>query len=141
MLLAGAFVGIVAGLLAQPAVAGVEGDVRIFARLALVLPALVFVGWWVAVPGVAADRDEVEPVVHSTIDVDARLDRIESTFDTAAVPRAGRHAIEPANPQIQAEFRRSIRRVEPSTAVGMERFGIRRPDVPQLPLPIERRPG
>jgi hypothetical protein len=93
LLLAGAIVGLAGGLLAQSSVEGsLRGhqDLEWLVRLALVLPALIFVAWWLLSPGIA---DEPEELVEEPIDADERLERIEATFDDAAVPRAAARAL------------------------------------------------
>src|SRR5688572_29481086 len=111
LLLWGGIVGLAAGLVAQRAVAhnataGSEYEWLI--RGALVLPAVIFFLWWLVFPGIALD----EPATDLTpkIDAEERLERIEATFDAAAVPRARRTSFDQVNDDARAVYRASIRR-------------------------------
>lgn len=128
MLAFGALFGVVAGLLAQGAVSGVDEDIRSLVRLALLLPAGIFVAWWLLIPGMAVDADEVEPIADARIDVEARVERIEAAFDAMAVPRMGAHRVSPPDEATRDELRSSIRR--PDVSEDPARFGIRRPTSP-----------
>ena len=94
-------------------------------RGALVLPAVVFFLWWALFPGIALDElteDEIEP-----IPAEERLERIEATFDAAAVPRARRTSFEQVNADARATYGASIRRDTNLAAADAASFGIRRP--------------
>lgn len=126
MLLAGAVVGVVAGIVGQPVTGGVHPDIDLLARAALFVPVVLYVAWWLLMPGYRVDADETPiPEGVTAPDVTDRVERIEATFDSAAVPRAGRFRIEPAGEEEQAAFRASIRR-SPSTGVDRAQFGLGR---------------
>lgn len=128
MLAIGALVGVIAGILAQVAVNGVDEDIRALVRMALLLPAGIFVAWWLLIPGMAVDADEIEPIADTRIDVDARVERIEAAFDETAVPRMGAHRVSPPDEATRDELRSSIRR--PDVSEDPARYGTRRPSIP-----------
>ena len=86
MLAAGAVVGVAVGLLAQLFLAGVDEEIRGLVRMALLLPGVIFILWWVLSPRPALEQEEREEAADAgrTIDPQARLEKIESTFDTPA---------------------------------------------------------
>lgn len=119
--------GLVAGLVAQRAVdAGMHGsEYEWLVRGALVFPAVIFFLWWLLVPGIALEEPletELTP-----IDADERLERIEATFDSAAVPRARRTTFEQANDEARAMYRASIVRDSELGSSDSTNYGIRRP--------------
>ena len=90
----------------------------------MLLPALIYVAWWLVDPTVAR-QDAAGP--EPTINAQARLERIESTFDEAAVPRARRERpVAGEDAPARREFRSSIRR-EDEVDVDPGSFGVRRP--------------
>ena len=119
------------GLIAQVAVhETIDGsDIEPLVRLALVLPAFVFLLWWLLIPGLSLE-EPAEPVALAPIDPEERLDRIEATFDTAAVPRARRHELEQVDGAAHRTYRATIRRDEDQATVDPNSFGIRRPELP-----------
>lgn len=132
MILAGALVGLVGGIVATMVVPDVDSDLRGLVRLAFVLPVAVYVLWWLASPGITLERDEAEPAA-AAVDVEERIERIEATFDQAAMPRAGRHSIDPVDPATAASFRSSIRRAPATSAADVAQYGVRHPE-PQARL-------
>lgn len=128
MLAAGALVGIVVGLGAQALVGGVDEEIRGLVRVALLLPAGIFVAWWLLVPGISLDRGETEPDVDGRIDVAAKVERIEAAFDETAVPRVGGHRVTPPEGAVREELRNTIRR--PQASADTSQFGLRRPTPP-----------
>lgn len=131
MLAAGAAVGLLAGLLAQPFVTQLhlhDGEIEGLVRLALLLPAGIFVAWWLLVPGMSlrADEPDVDVEAQDTVDPESRLQQIEATFDSTAVPSADRHRITRPSPTVRAELRDSVRRPQAAPGAG-GRFGVGRP--------------
>jgi len=129
MILAGALVGLLAGIVASLLVPDVESDIRGLVRLAFVLPAAIYVLWWLGSPGITLEHDDAVPVEPS-VDIEERIEQIEATFDQAAMPRAGRHSIDPVDPAAVATFRRSIRRARATSAADIAQFGVRHPESP-----------
>lgn len=127
MLAVGAVVGLVAGLVAQLFVGGVDGELGWLVRLALLLPAVVFVGWWLLVPGLKleepADERTAEPAGAAQ---DGRVERIAMVFDSAAVPSRRRHRIEPADSALRETYRASVRRDRGARTESKDAWGIRR---------------
>lgn len=114
MLATGAIVGLVGGLVAQLLVAGADPELRWVVRIALLVPGVVFVGWWLVGPGIGADRDEHEAAAPdgARLDVDARIARIEAAFDSTAgaPPRPAAHHRTDVDADARRELRASIRR-------------------------------
>lgn len=134
----GGITGLVGGLVAQRAVdhnvaAGTEYEWLV--RGALVLPAVIFFLWWMLFPGIALE--EPAEAVAEPIAAEERLERIEATFDSAAVPRARRTTFEHVNDGARAAYRASIRRDHDLAAVDPASFGIRRPVRRDTPVPVE----
>lgn len=126
MLAAGALVGLLAGLASQALAGGVDPDIRGLVRVALLLPAGVFVAWWLLVPGIGVDSDEVvaEDRAAAPLDVETRVRQIEAAFDDTAVPRSSGHRIARPDPATRDALRRTIRR--PAASGDAHRFGVRR---------------
>lgn len=126
MLVWGGVAGLVAGLVAQRAVDGTGGqgpEYEWLVRGALVLPAVIFFLWWLLFPGIALEepaQEEVEP-----IDAEERLERIEATFDSAAVPRARRRSFQTVDDAARLAYRATIRR-DDVVAADPANYGIRR---------------
>ncbi len=122
--------GLAAGVLTQGFVTDalhVHGsELEWLVRFALILPGLIFVAWWLLFPGISIDEPE-EMSTTAPIDPAERLERIEATFDAAAVPRARRSAFEAVDEQERTAYRNSIRRDPQLAAVEPSSFGIRRP--------------
>ena len=117
-----------AGLVAQRAVAdNVTADTEYewLIRGALVLPAVIFFLWWLLFPGIALEEPAVEEF--DSIDADERLERIEATFDAAAVPRARRTSVEQVDDGARRAYRASVRRDPDIAAADHASYGIRRP--------------
>lgn len=121
--------GLVAGLVAQRAVDanGAQGtEYEWLVRTALVLPAVIFFLWWMLFPGIALEEPSEEEL--TPIDAEERLERIEATFDAAAVPRARRSRLDHDVDDIErATYRASIRRDPDFAAADPASYGIRRP--------------
>jgi hypothetical protein len=105
----GAVVGLAAGLVAQAAVTGdgVGAAPEWLVRLALVLPGVIFLTWLLASRSLLFDEPG-ESAVRATVDSEERLERLERTFDSAAVPRARRASIDSASEVRRSEYRQSI---------------------------------
>lgn len=126
----GAFVGLAAGIVSLLLIGtDVRGSADEIVPLALMLPAGIYVLWWIAFPGMALDRVDVVPDAEQQIDVDERVRTIEATFDDLAVPGARKRSILPADRAATAQFRASIRRGRATTPEDMAQFGISRPAV------------
>jgi hypothetical protein len=111
MLAAGSIVGIVAGLLTQPFLGNVDEDIRGLVRVAMMLPGVVFTAWWLLSPRPALEQEErglAEPT--HAVDARERLQKIESTFDSAAVPAARRGSFEAVDEDSRALLQDSVRR-------------------------------
>ena len=124
----GAIVGLVLGVAAQFAISSAPHSELVgLVRAAMFLPVVCFMVWWFAFPGINLDSDDVADVTDmtATIDVDARLQRIEDAFDAAAVPSARHHAFDVEDEAQRTRFRASIRRSESS--IESSTFGVRRP--------------
>lgn len=111
MLAVGALVGLVAGLVTLFLLRDHDSLSRedwSLVPLAMLLPSLVFVGWWLLVPGLAVDRDETHPVgdAERAASIDARIARIEAAFSDPMVPRP-RRALE-VDPGVGAQLRGSV---------------------------------
>ena len=119
----------VAGIVVQLLLDGPADAPTNVVRVALLLPAALFIAWWCAFPGLALD--EREEVAAPTIDVDARIERIERSFDATAVPRASHRVAASVDETERALFRASVRR---SGAGVTERdhsvWGVPRPPAP-----------
>ena len=128
LLLAGAVVGLLGGLLAQVLVdEGVSGsDIEWLVRAALVLPAVIFVSWWLLAPGIALDEPS-DTGIPVTIDPAERLGRIEATFDTAAVPCTRRRSLDSGDAVVASDYRASLRRDASDATVDRASFGVARP--------------
>ncbi len=128
LLLWGGATGLVAGLIAQRAVdhnAASGSTYEWLIRGALVLPAVIFFAWWLLFPGIALDEpaEDVTP----KIDAEERLERIEATFDAAAVPRARRTSFDEIDADARREYLASVRR-DPTLVTGEPtNYGVRRP--------------
>lgn len=128
LLLWGGITGLVAGLVAQRAVAhNVAADTQYewLIRGALVLPAVIFFLWWALFPGIALDEHTEEEI--APIPAEERLERIEATFDSAAVPRARRTTFEHVNDGARTMYRGTIRRDMTQLVAERSSFGITRP--------------
>lgn len=128
MLAVGAGVGLALGVLSLILIGIPDDDQAWLERAALLLPTVVYVVWWFIDPNLQQLADE--PVEDDqTPPADVRIERIESVFDEAAVPRARRER--PTLPQDSPrrnELRASIRRDEDAAAeIDPESFGVRRP--------------
>lgn len=110
MLVGGASVGLAAGLLAQPYLGGVDAEVRSLARLALLLPGLVFLAWWLFTPDVASDTHGDAPTAPGTRDVEARMTALVAAIDGADAPRAGRPRPGDVDDATREELRRTVPR-------------------------------
>jgi hypothetical protein len=120
-----ALIGLLVGLFALPLV-NVDDDIEGLIRLAMVLPAAVFVLWWMFFPGIALDK-EYQPVpAEDLVDVQARIDQIEQTFDAATFPRATRRSVTPVDAATATDFRGSIRRDGAASPEDVAKWGIRR---------------
>ncbi len=119
------------GIVAQRSVTGhVAGGAEYewLVRGALVLPAVIFFLWWLLFPGIALEEPPAEEQV-APIDADERLERIEATFDSAAVPQARRSRLDHDVDDVErATYRASIRRDASIGAAEPASFGIRRPE-------------
>lgn len=124
MLATGAVVGLGAGLALQPFLGDVDSEIRALVRAALLLPGIIFIAWWVLIPGVNVENDEESVPDGRLIDAEARLERIEAAFDDTAVPHPGSVRIEAPDPAVREELRRSIHRPEPIAKP--EDYGLRR---------------
>lgn len=126
MLAIGAMVGLVVGIVAQVFVGGVDGELGWLVRLALLVPALVFVAWWLLVPGLRLE--EGMPAVPPELQ-DApgpsRLERIETVFDTAAVPRSRRTRLERPGDGLRETYRSSVRREDADVDEAAEAWRMR----------------
>ncbi len=120
----GAVVGIVAGVIALATLGRPDGEIDWLIRIALLLPGVVYVAWWLIGPGIGPSVAE-HGELPKTLDAQQRLERIESTFDSAAVPRPRRAqpAIGEDAPGLR-EFRASIRRAA-STEADSAKYGVR----------------
>lgn len=124
----GGAAGLIGGLIAQRAVDGTNGqppEYEWLIRGALVLPAVIFFLWWLLFPGIALEEPAEEEL--APIDADERLERIEATFDAAAVPRARRTTVDQVNDEARGAYRASIRRDAGAAPVDPAIYGIRRP--------------
>lgn len=126
MLARGAVVGLAAGIVSQAFVGGVDGELGWLVRLALLLPAVVFVAWWLLVPGLrledatdAAPADAQEPAALS------RVERIETVFDSAAVPRGRRGQLEQPDDGLRETYRSSVRRDGPAGDEAADAWRVR----------------
>jgi hypothetical protein len=111
-------------------------DMVALIRLALLMPAGVFVMWWMLGPGIkieevadTAEAPETDPDVLAK-----RMREVEHVFDNVAVPAAKRVSSDDE----RAWFRASIRRELPSEGVSNETWGLPRrtsavtaPDAPR----------
>jgi hypothetical protein len=137
----GAVVGLAAGLVAQAAVTqeGVGGVPEWLVRLALVLPGVLFLTWMLVARATVLDEPIVDaPIVE--IDPEAKLERIEAAFDTAAVPQARRTSMDPASSGLRTEYHRSLgARPEDADPVLRETFGLptRAAAVPATPAKVD----
>ncbi len=128
LLLAGGATGLAAGLVAQRAVEGHAGagtEYEWLIRGALVLPAVIFFLWWLLFPGISLEEPAEDDA--PMIDATERLERIEATFDSAAVPHARHHRFDGVDGEARTAYRRSIRRRSGAQADPAS-FGIRRPE-------------
>lgn len=126
MLAIGAVVGLVGGLVAQAFVGGVEGELGWLVRLALLVPALVFVAWWLLVPGLRLDQGmPAAPPEVQEPPAPSRLERIETVFDAAAVPRTRRTRLEQPGERLRETYRSSVRREDPDVDEAAEAWRMR----------------
>ncbi len=115
--------GLVAQLVVDTGAYGTEYEWLV--RGALVLPAVIFFLWWLLFPGVALEEPAEEAL--APIEAEERLERIEATFDAAAVPRARRTSVDQVNDEARGTYRASIRRDPDLAAIDPTTYGIRRP--------------
>jgi hypothetical protein len=132
LLAEGAIAGFVVGLIAQAFVSdSYSGAYEWLVRVALMLPAVVFLAWWQLSPGLRRELAGEPPATGDlgdpAVDVADRERRIEHVFDSAAVPRARRDRPELVeDAPARSEFRRSIRRDSAGSA-DVDAFGVPRP--------------
>ncbi len=124
----GALVGLVVGLVAQLFVNGnTPSEIVPLVRIALLFPAVIFGVWWLLSPELKHADEVLEVAPDETgVDVDARLRRIEETFDATAVPAARRHGLDGPSGNERDRFRASIVRPAVSDDPAHE-FGVPRP--------------
>jgi hypothetical protein len=124
----GALAGIALGLVAQLFVdrIGATSDIVPLVRISLLFPAVVFGLWWLLSPELTLDV-EPELIDRGVVDADERLRRIESTFDTAAVPRARQRDLNGTTIDDRARFRASIGIHASTEGADPAAFGVPRP--------------
>jgi hypothetical protein len=128
LLAAGAVVGVAAGLVAQAFVSSsIHGEIEGLVRMALLLPGLVFIGWWLLSP-VGTTELLVDAPTDSAPAVADRAERVEHVFDSAAVPRARRSRLHPSDDHAAREIYQSTLRRHPQSDVSTASFGVRRPE-------------
>ena len=92
-----------------------------FLQLAMMLPAVIFVMWWMIGPGLTIDQvDDAEAPVTDPQDLAERIRAVEHVFDNVAVPAAKRAAHEDE----REWFRASINRDSPDAAGAGETWGL-----------------
>jgi hypothetical protein len=132
----GGAVGLIAGLVAQAAVAyGNTSEIVSLARLAMLIPFILYMLWWAIGPGVGIDNaDRLATSIDTEPEQDDMLERrmamIERSFDEMAVPRPHRVARMDAETNEHDVYRASLRRVamgETDDAARAESFGVKRP--------------
>jgi hypothetical protein len=112
MLMFGAVVGIAIGVLLQPFLDMIDEDIRGLVRVAMLLPGAIFTVWWLLSPRPALEQEAREEDLPGpqVLDVQERIQQIESTFDAAAVPAARRHAFEHDFDDAREELERTLPR-------------------------------
>lgn len=127
MLAIGALLGLVGGIVALLAVPATgDAETHGLVRMSFLLPVAMFVGWWLVGPGIRVASAVTDPVRDAAHDALAdRMRNLESTFDAAARPAAGRQA------HIDSDhdgFRSSLRPAHAMDRMSMEAlFGVHRP--------------
>jgi hypothetical protein len=127
MLAGGALVGIALGVAAQAMVGTPHGELEWLVRGSLLLPALIYMASWLLVPGWSvAERDAGDASVPTQ--VTERIEQVESTFDSAAVPRP-RSRVLGSEPSAvtRDEWRATVRVPSRSRQADKHMFGVRRP--------------
>lgn len=145
----GGLVGVLGGVVAQVAIPAPGGsDIVALMRVALLFPVAVFASWWLTSPGLARHRQLVEtsaapdgavagggPTSDDTAGV-AGATPVESTFDSAAIPAAGRQQRDAASPELE-RFRSSIRpRTVRADGPREAAFSVRRPEPAPIASPL-----
>jgi hypothetical protein len=128
MLAGGALVGIAVGVAAQAMVGTPHGELEWLVRGSLLLPAVIYMASWLLVPGwTAVERNAGAATVPA--EVTERIEQVESTFDSAAVPRprSSGMGLEPSA-ATRDEWRSTVRVPAASTQLDKHAFGVRRPD-------------
>ncbi|MCW2960736.1 MAG: hypothetical protein JWM25_1013 [Thermoleophilia bacterium] len=125
-----ALVGLAVGLLAQAfiSVPGDSRDIEALVRVALLFPAIMFGLWWLLSPELLALDADAAPTEEPVLGAEERLKRIESTFDSAATPRARQRDLSGASLDDRARFRASIGIHESTAGSDLRAFGVPRPD-------------
>lgn len=122
--------GGIAGLVLVHGDAG--SDIVPLVRLAMMLPAIVFVAWWMTGPGLIIDpASEAQAPVTDPEQLAERMRAVEHVFDDVAVPAAKRVA----HDDEREWFRASIRRDLPNEAAAEDSWGLprRAPVAPSEP--------
>lgn len=127
MLAFGAIAGISIGVLVQPVLDVVDADIRGLVRVVMLLPGLVFTVWWLLSPRPALEQEarDADLPGPEIVDVQERIEYIESTFDPAAVPAARRSSIEHVNDEARETLRRTLPRDRGHEHVDAASFGLR----------------
>jgi hypothetical protein len=128
MLAAGALVGIAAGLIAQLFLDSIDAEIRGLVRVALLLPGITFTTWWLLIPRQALEQEEREEEAEDprVVDVKARLAKIESAFDDAAVPAARRGSLEQVNDAARETLLHTMRLQHGGERVDSDAYHLRR---------------
>jgi hypothetical protein len=110
MLMHGTIAGFLLGAVSVVMLGTSDDDIVWLIRAALFVPAAVCGSWWL-VATVAHRRDRLDGALDA-VDADGpRAERIESVFDTAAVPGARRHSdLEGVDDATRSLLRGSVRR-------------------------------
>lgn len=126
---AGALVGLLACLASLVLIGEtVNGELEGLARLAIVLPAGIFVTWWLLVPGIRLDRDEVPPSDEEHAAAE-RIQHIEEAFADApfVMGRRARRVVDEPTAALAEMYRGSIVRRPQTSGLTPSEYGVRRP--------------
>lgn len=119
----GAIGGLVLGVGAQFFVGdSLHGTHEWLVRLALMLPAIVFLGWWIVSPGLHQEESALAESGEHNDHTLSLATRVEQVFDSAAVPRG--HHVRLTEQESSEDFASSIRRSPKEMTVSAEEWGL-----------------
>ncbi|MBC7461413.1 MAG: hypothetical protein H7287_08625 [Thermoleophilia bacterium] len=120
----GAGVSLLLGVVAEVVVAAhTPTDIAWLVRVAIMLPTVIFLAWWLLEPGHAPSAADMPDAVPEA-DILERMASLTTTFDAAAAPaaRAGATQVSPATRDL---LRRSVRTPAHGDRVGAQRaYGL-----------------